>query len=410
MTDSMYRRKALTAALAFFITTGALRAGVSSAAARAEKLYKQGNLAGAVAEAEAEYSKTGDSGLKTSLIKYLTELGLDMSFKENYSAASYAFSRALVLSPDDETLKDLAATSKDLSSYTSPPPTSIPKKKVTRTSPPPRKTPAGSAYIKQQRALILKLGKLAEAIEKQSAQPSGIPAGTVKKLDKLIRAGENAADSINTAVSKTGANIKRTFVITAVAMTASIAALIGAAFLITRYAVNRYHTLNFSIKNLTPGMGLRKRARRIPLITPAEDTKYEGIDIIEAELSSEDSTEAGVAKKLLEPFLNDTDIELKSRAINALHKYSGEEACKLLEQEALKGEAGIKIFCWLIQLLDPEKSVAIAEKLMKKTKPHEKSLIAGALLKINTPDLDKKLREKINSLAEISGSDDWVVS
>jgi len=39
----------------------------------------------AVAEAEAEYSKTGDSELKTALIKYLTELGLDMSFKENHS-------------------------------------------------------------------------------------------------------------------------------------------------------------------------------------------------------------------------------------------------------------------------------------------------------------------------------------
>ena len=234
--------------------------------------------------------------------------------------------------------------------------------------------------------------------------------GTVKKLDKLIVAGENAANSINKAVSKTETRIKRTFIITAVAMTAAVAALIAAAFLITRYVLNKYHALNVSIKNSVPGMVSRKRAHRIPLITPVEETKYEGIDIIEAELSSEDSTEACVAKKLLEPFLNDADIELKSRAIKALYKYSKPEACELLEREALKGEAGIKIFCRLIQLLAPEKSIALAENLMKKTKPHEKNLIASALLKINSPDLAEKLREKINSLAEISGSDDWIVS
>ncbi len=398
MTDLFHRNRAPAIALAVFIAQGILSAGETPASVRAEALYKQGNFAEAVATAEEEYSKTGDRELKTSLIKYLTELGLDLSFKENYSAASYAFRRALTLAPDDLTLKELAVTAKDLSSYGEIP--ESPKKETRPIAPLPQKAAVNNTYLKQQKALILKLEKLAEAIEKKSAPPSAISEDTIRKI----------AASINKVISEAGANIKKTFMVTAVAGTAAIAVLIVSAFLIARYAVNRYHMLNFSIKNSVAELDRQKKARRIPIISPRGDTKYEGIDIIEAELSSEDSTEACVAKKLLEPFLNDTDIELKIRAIKALHKYSKDEACVLLEQEALKGGDGIKIFCRLIQLLPPEKSVAIAEEIMKKTEASENSLMANALLKINTPDLDEKLRDKINSLAGISGNDDWIVS
>ncbi|PKM99158.1 MAG: hypothetical protein CVU78_07715 [Elusimicrobia bacterium HGW-Elusimicrobia-2] len=424
MTNSFRRSGVLHIALAFFIAQqGFLRAAEPSAAARAEALYKQGNFAEAVATAEDEYARTGDSELKLSLINYLTELGLDMSFKENYSAAAYAFSRALALAPDDVTLKELADTTKDLS------PSSdaygeTPKTTPAETKPAPTQPSINNVYLKQQRALMLKLEKLTDAIGKNYPatgntnrfQQNAISANTEKKLDKLIATSENAAVSINKAVSETGTNIKRTFIATVAASAAAIAALIASAFLIARYAVNRHHMLNFSIKNSAAEIGPRKNAKRIPIINPlsgglsvADSTKYEGIDIIEAELSSENSTEASVAKKLLEPFLNDSDIELKIRAIKALYKYSEDEACLLLEQEAFKSGDGIKIFCRLIQLPKPEKSAEIAGELMKKIKPSEKNLLANALLKINTPDLDEKLRDKINSLAGISKSGDCIV-
>ncbi|MBA3064902.1 hypothetical protein KJ633_02885 [bacterium] len=417
MTNLFCRAGTLRIALAVFIAQqGFLRAAEPSAAARAEALYKQGNFAEAVATAEDEYARTGDSELKISLINYLTELGLDMSFKENYNAAAYAFSRALALAPDDVTLKELADTTKDLS---------LPLTPNGETPTTPAQPSVNDAYLKQQQALMLKLEKLTDAIGKNypaagdannRLQQDAISANTEKKLDKLIEASENAAVSINKAVSETGTNIKRTFIATVAAGAAAIAALIASAFLIARYAVNRHHLLNFSLKNSAPEITQREKAKRIPIINPLSDglsvangTKYEGIDIIEAELSSEDSTEASVAKKLLEPFLNDSDIELKIRAIKALYKYSEDEACLLLEQEAFKSGDGIKIFCRLIQLPKPEKSAEIAGELMKKIKPSEKSLLANALLKINTPDLDEKLRAQINSLAGISKSGDCIV-
>ncbi|MCD6311058.1 MAG: hypothetical protein J7M11_01160 [Elusimicrobia bacterium] len=408
MTDFSRRNGALTAALAIFIAQGILRAAPPAAAVKAEELYKQGNFAEAAATAEEEYSRTGDNGLKKSLIKYLTELGLDLSFKENYSTASYAFNRALALAPDDVTLKELAATSKDLSSYETTP--KSPEKKASRAKPPPAAKPVNNTYLKQQRALLLKLEKLAQAIEKKSAQPAGIPADTVKKPDKLIANGENAAFAFNKVISEIGANIKKTFVATGLAVIAIIVVLIISVFLIMRYAVNRYHMLNFSAQNRAPEIGPRQKARRLPIVAPVDNTKYEGIDIIEAELSSEDSTEADVAKKLLEPFLNDTDIKLKIRAVKALHKYSKDEACKLLEEESLKGGEGIKLFCRLIQLLPPEKSIALAEKLMTLADTSARGDIANALLKINTPSLSGKLRDKINSLAGISDSKDFIIS
>ncbi|MEA2082431.1 MAG: hypothetical protein U9O97_06790 [Elusimicrobiota bacterium] len=405
MTDLLRRAVALTITFSVVFTAGILRAA-DSAAIRAETLYKQGLFAEAVAMAEKEYSQTGNPAIKTSLIKYLTELGLDLSFKENYSAAAYAFNRALALAPDDNTLKDLAETSEDLSSYAKPP---QPEKKV---KPPPKtqKTPVNSTYLKQQRTLILKLEKLAQAIENQPGRSGELSKNTIEKLDKLMTAGDHAAASINKAADRTEANLKKTFVATAVGALAAGAALIVSAFLIVRYAFNRYHTAGFLAKPAGAAIETQKKARRIPLLDSGKDTRYEGIDIIEAELSSEDSTEASVAKKLLEPFLNDTDIELKIRALQALHKYSAIEASKLLEREAVKGIEGSQIFCRLIQLLPPQKSVSIAEKLMKKTGPRETSLIANALLKINTPDLSPKLRDKINSLAGISADTDWIVS
>lgn len=402
MTDFFRRKAVAAAAIAFFI---APLFHPASASEKAERLYKQGNFAAAVAASEEEYARTGDAGEKAELVRYLTELGLDMSFKENYNAAEYAFSRALSLSPDDLTLKELKATVKDLGSY--PVRESLPEKEVKAAKPPPAPRPApapaqspvNSSYIKQQLELIRKLEKLADAIEKKSASDAGISEATAQKT----------ARSISAALSDSMANIKKTFIVTAIAVTAAAALLVLAAFLIARYAVNKNHLLIMAAKNNAEPMALKQKARRIPLIDPGNNTKYEGIDIIEAELSSEDSTENSVARTLLEPFLNDSDIELKMRAIKALHKYSPDEAVRLLEQEALKGPDGIKIFCRLIQLMPVEKSLAIAADVMKKAGPEDAGLLNNALIKLNSPGLDAKLRGKLNALTGISGKDDLII-
>ncbi|MBA3053117.1 hypothetical protein KKF70_01395 [bacterium] len=399
MTDFFRRKAVAAAAVAFFI---APLIPPASASEKSERLYKQGKFAEAVAASEEEYARTGDDGEKAELIRYLTELGLDMSFKENYNAAEYAFSRALSLSPDDLTLKELKDTVKDLGSY--PARETVPEKEVKAAEPPPATRPApapapfplNGVYIKQQLELIRKLEKLASAIEKKSSSDSGISEETVQKT----------ALSINRTISESMSSIKLAFVLTALAVTAAAALLVFAAFLIARYAVNKHHSLVMAAQK---PMGLKQKARRIPLIYPDNDTKYEGIGIIEAELSSEDSTESSVARTLLEPFLNDSDIELKIRAIKALHKYSADEAVGLLEQEAPKGLDGIKIFCRLIQLMSAEKSLAIAAEVMKKADPEGADLLNNALIKLNSPALDAKLRDKLNALTGISGKDDLII-
>jgi len=399
VTDSS-RLKSTAAAIAIFIAPLIQPAFANE---RAETLYKQGDFAGAVAVAEEEYAKSGSESAKTALVRYLTELGLDMSFKENYNAAAYAFSRALSLSPDDITLKELVATVKDLGYY--PAPALIPEKEIKPAATPPgakpapAPDPAAGAYLKQQLELIRKLEKLAAAIEKKSAAETGISEEAMRETAGVLSA----------SISHGMENIKRTFLMTAIAVFGAAALLVLAAFLIARFAVNRHHLLGLAAKNTGPAIAHKKKALRIPLAGYENDTKYESIDIIEAELSSEDSTESGVAQKLLEPFLNDPDIELKIRAIKTMHKYSADEAVRLLEQETLKVPDGIKMFCRLIQLMPPEKSIGIAGEVMKNADPENAELLKKALLKLNSSELDETLRGKLKALAESSGPDELII-
>jgi len=409
--------------LLFLLFQSPLGASSQEALNEAQKLYKSGKLPEAVALLENIYSKDKtDTKTKNLLVKALTELGIDLSFKERYDGAIMAFRRAHDLSPDDETINDLLGTVQEL---TAPPeeekqkPVKIePPKIEEKKAPEPEKIKSErpktvpTVYIgdsiKLQNELIKKMEVLAETFRKNVAEREKRDEDTLKKLDRLINTGDAANKILSTALGHTEKTFKKTFALYLSAFLAASAVILIILFLMLRSAALRRERF------LAPGgagqIANKPAAKRIAFDETQTPGKFDGIEIIEAELSSEDNTEKNVARTLLEPFLNDDDIETRVRAVSTLYKYDKDETEKIITGFARSGDnSEIKAFCRLISFIPVETGLSIIEELYENADSEIKEHCLKAISDINASQISEEVRERLEKITRDLKKNGWVI-
>ncbi|MFH1352013.1 MAG: HEAT repeat domain-containing protein [bacterium] len=343
---------------------------------------------------EEIYSKDKSKGTKALFVKTLIELGTELIFKEQYPAAAVAFGRAKELEPSDKTIIELFDTAQELSSLT--------PENAEEKEPPPTAQPPTDILLNQKK-LMRKMELLLNAFEKNAKKPD---TQALKKMDEILAASKKTDKTLEKSFSESEKTLKQTFLTYAALFTAGIVSmLIIAWFFMRRAALKRQALLSKFLEE--------KKRMEVPLslIGGAADKKFQGIDIIEAELSSDNRIETSMAQDLLAPFLNDSDIETRIRAIKALFKYSKPDAEKVvLNLAESENTAFRKAFCRLTAFVPPEKSIAGLGKLLKDEDTEVKRSALKSLMNMQSTQIGKDAQEKITDLLKNEAPDDWVIS
>ncbi|MFH1957456.1 MAG: HEAT repeat domain-containing protein [bacterium] len=358
----------------------------------AEKLFEKGELSGAAAMLEEIYSKDKSKETKALFVKTLIELGTELIFKEQYPAAAIAFGRAKELQPSDKTILELFDTAQELSSLT--------PQNAEEEEPPPLSLPPTDILFNQKK-LMRKMELLLNAFEKNAKKPD---TQALKKMDDLLEASKKTNKTLEKSFSESEKTLKQTLLTYAALFTAAIFFMLILAWLIMRRAALKRQALLSKFLE-------EKKKMEVPLIGGAADKKFQGIDIIEAELSSDNRVETSMARGLLAPFLNDSDIETRIRAIKALFKYSKPDAEKvILTLAESENTAFRKAFCRLTAFVPPEKSITVLGKLLKDKDTEVKRSALKSLMNMQSMQIGKDAQEKITDLLKNEAPDGWVIS
>jgi len=384
----MFRRELPFAFLFLFIIPQIFAQNIRTA----EKLFKNGKLSEAAVMLEELYSKDKSKETKALFVKTLIELGTELIFQEEYPAATVIFGKAKKIKPSDKTIIELFDTAQELSSLT--PQTVEEKEQPTAAMPP-------EDILLNQKKLMRKMESLLNAFEKTEKKPD---KQALKKMDAILAAGKKTNKTLEKSFSESEKNLKQTLLTYAALFMAGIVLmLIIAWFTMRRAALKR--------KELLAKFLEEKKKTEVPLIGGATDKKFQGIDIIEAELSSDNRIETSMARDLLAPFLNDSDIEIRIRAIKTLYKYSKTDAEEIaLALAGHKKPAFRKAFCRLTNLVTPEKSITALGKLIKEDDPEIERCAIRSLVDIKNMKIGEDAKKKIAELLKSETPDGWIIS
>ena len=367
---------------------------------KAEKLYKAGKLREAAVELEKIYQKEKTESVKKLLVNVLVDLGTDLSFRQQYKDAAVAFGRAKELSPDDATITDLFETAKELAPYQKPTEKTKEKTIVKKTAPP-------ITVTVNQKELVRKLQLLIRVFEKNAGQEIKIQKGTAKKLDKLIESQNKSGETIQEVITKTSRSFTQTITFYSIILGAAVLLALITIILIVRANLAKRNILLEQLKEAKEALATRQT--KVPLVEGGE--KFSDIEIIEAELSSEDTTEVSVAQNLLKPFLNDADINTKTRAIRALNKYNPAAARKLTLELSKSDDTEKKIaFCQLAPLIPPEEAVDKISKMMRDEAPVIKRECIRQLSEMLNSEIPQNLKEKIRKIIGQQNEEEWIIT
>ncbi|MCD6413742.1 MAG: HEAT repeat domain-containing protein [Elusimicrobia bacterium] len=373
----------------------------------AKKLYKAGNLKDAAGLLEKIYQKKKNVEVKKLLVNVLVELGIDLSFRQQYKDAALAFGRAKELSPDDKAITDLFDTAKELAPYQKP--AKAEKEKFA----PQKKPPPAGTNANERKELIEKLQLLVRVFEKTANRELKTQKGTLKKLDQIIESQNRSGETIKEAITKSGKTFTQTIIFYSTVLGAAVLLSLGIIILIVRANLTKRNILLEQLKEAKEALASRQ-IKKVPLVEGVSEGKFGDIEIIEAELSNEDTTETSVAQNLLKPFLNDPDINTRTRAIRALNKYNPDEARKLILDLAKSDEPEKKTaFCKLSALIPAEKAVAIISKMADGPNPAVKRECLRTLAEMNNLEIPQNLKKKIREILEIKkqdGQDEWIIT
>ncbi len=361
----------------------------------AEKLIEKGALSGAASLLEEIYSKDKSKETKALFVKTLIDLGTELIFKEQYPAAAVAFGRAKELEPSDKTIIELFLTAQELSSLT---PQNAEEKEPAQAI---QQTEIPPDILRNQKKLMQRMELLLNAFEKNAKKPD---TQALKKMDEILAASKKTDKTLEKSFSESEKTLKQTFLTyTAIFTTGIVFMLIIAWLIMRRAALKRQALLSKFIEE--------KKKMEVPLIGVVADKKFQGIDIIEAELSPDNRTETSMARDLLAPFLDDSDIETRIRAIKALFKYSKPEAEKVVLNLAEAEKAAFrKAFCRLTAFVPPEKSISVLGKLLKDEDAEVKRSALKSLMNMQSTQIGKDAQEKITDLLKNEAPDDWIIS
>jgi len=361
----------------------------------AKKLFENGKLSESAAMLEEIYLRDKSEETKELLITALVELGTDLIFKEQYSAAAITFGRAKELNPSDKTIIELFDTARDLNSL-------APQEAEEQEQPPPSQPPPDILF--NQKKLIQKMEMLINAFEKNAKKPDKLAGKTLEKIDDLLEASKKTGKTLEKSFSSSEKTLKQTlFAYAAFFMAAIVLILLGVYLIMRRAAVKRQALLAKFMEE--------KKKTEVPLIEGHAGKKFQGIDIIEAELSVDNQMEVSVARNLLKPFLNDPDIEIRIRAIKTLYKYSKPDAEEIALALAGHENADFrKAFCRLTNLITPEKSIAALGKLIKDKDTEIKRCVLKSLADMQNMKISEDTKKKITELLKNETPDDWIVT
>jgi len=376
----------------------------------AEKLYKEAKYEEAIQILEKLYSKEKTKQVKELLLKTLTERGMELSMEGDYSGATVVFARAKELNPDDTLIQELFQTSFELSKL---------EKKEKAQKPAQKEVP--QKFLNQQKQLLAKLEELTETL-KSSRKKISATERKLKKIEEETKISrERILDELSKTTSKISEQNQKTGreIVSAIVRKSEetkksvyIAFLLGVAtFLIILFLIF-YSAKKFVTKKIIPMQVERKTAQKI-LLPPHEDriNKFEGIEIIEAELSTDEEKEKNVAENLLKPFIDDADPEIKKKAINTLFKYNPVSASDIITKMSSSKDMVDKILvCQLLDLLPVDRGISIIEKYIKTQDPELKRNVLKAIRLLVNRNITEVQKEKIRKLLKTTEEDEWIIT
>jgi len=376
----------------------------------AEKLYKEAKYEETIQILEKLYSKQKTKQIKELLLKALTDRGMELSMEGNYSEAIVVFARAKELNPDDTLIQELFQTSLELSKLGE----EKPQKKEKQTQIP-------KGFLEEQRKLLSKLEELSETLKLSRKKISETEKNLKKIAEEAKISRERIIDELSRTTSKiseqnqkTGKEIVSTIVHKSeeTKKTVFIAFLLGVATFLIILLLIFYSAKKFVTKKIIPMQIERKTAQKI-LLPPNEEKmrKFEGIEIIEAEFSTDEEKEKNVAENLLKPFIDNPDPEIKKKAIQTLFKYNPVSARDIITKMSSSKDLVDKILvCQLLELLPVDKGVSIIEKYIKTEDPELRKNVLKAIRSLLSKNITEEQKGKIKKLLKSTEEDEWIIT
>ncbi|RLD17221.1 MAG: hypothetical protein DRI36_04470 [Caldiserica bacterium] len=308
-------------------------------------LYKEGKREEALKLLERIYKESPNKEVKSLLVKILTEIGMEKSFKEDYSGALIYFERAKEIAPDDELVLDLYNTTKEILKASPPPEEKKKEKKVERVK--------ERVVIEKTKPVIraYEMKRLLEAFLKLEERQTEFLKEFVKERKEI--------DAIFKEEKKRENFYSNIIYINVIAIVLSVIFVGIIMYLVFRnIALRKEAVLLRYQERLIESMSEKTlpEAEKIPLTSP-EETKLKGIEVIEGELKEDKGVEKEMAIKFLKNFISDPSYEVKEKAIRVLSKYDRDEAVKVLKDLWDKGTRDDRILFLKMSDIMPEEEV-----------------------------------------------------
>lgn len=162
----------------------------------------------------------------------------------------------------------------------------------------------------------------------------------------------------------------------------------------------------------TSGKPLSSQELKKALDSIDSQAKLRGIEVIETELISKD--ECVIGERLLQPFLKDKDLSVKSRAVEVFHKFNPDQALKTLREMSLNPDKTVRLSAVsILSKLNSLGSIPIFLDMQKEPDKEIQRIVIKTLYEINSgrkmkvPDeFQKKIQKFID---DVKAKKEWVI-